>query len=121
MSFSGHKNYFGKRGLTGFPMEVPPKFSKYNCIEYYKSPISEQGYWDESSQYLYFWPAAQVFEDVEKQFLVIGSAGVDGIDWGYRKGIDGLWAYYPIEQKFFLIATSFQELVEGWLSGKITV
>ena len=43
-------------------------------------------------------------------FLQIGGPGVDGIAFGYRTGKFGVWAYYPSEGRFELVAKSAQEL-----------
>lgn len=102
-------------------MRLPSKLQAYNCDDYLASPIADQGFWDESGQIWYFLPLKDIYEHTDKQFLVVGSAGVDGIEWGYRKGCDGLWAYYPIEQTFKFLASTFQELVDGWLSGNIKI
>jgi hypothetical protein len=102
-------------------MGVPTKWQEYNCGDYFTSVLAEHGYWDEAGQYWYFWPAAQVYEDRDRLFLVIGSAGVDGIHWGYRKGQKGLWAYYPIEGEWRWLASTVSGLLDGWLSGEIKV
>jgi hypothetical protein len=107
--------------LVGISMVVPERWQEYNCEDYFASPLAETGYWDEGGQYWYFWRADRILEDHKRQFLVIGSAGVDGIDWGYRKGLRGLWAYYPIDSEFVLLTDTFAELVERWLSGRLTV
>jgi hypothetical protein len=102
-------------------MSVPERWREYSCEDYFTSPIAATGYWDEPGQYWYFWPAERVVEDTEREFLVVGSAGVDGINWGYRKGHRGLWAFYPIDGEFALLAPTFEQLVDGWLSGRLTV
>ena len=52
---------------------------------------------------------------------MIGRPGVDGIEWGYRRGLRGLWAHYPIENRFVHLASTAQELRDGYASGRITV
>jgi hypothetical protein len=99
---------------------VPVRWHEYDCGDYFSSALAEHGYWDEPGQYWYIWPADRVYEDVDLQFLRIGSAGVDGIDWGYRRGHSGLWAY-PINGEFVWLAPTAQALLQGWLSGAITV
>lgn len=102
-------------------MLVPEHWRDYRCEDYFASSLAETGYWDEPGQYWYFWPADRVVEDPGRQFLIIGGPGVDGIDWGYRKGRRGLWAYYPIGRRYVLLAPTFAELADGWLSGRLTV
>lgn len=99
---------------------VPKRWREYHCGDYFSSALSEHGHWDEPGQYWYIWPAERCYEDTGRQFLVIGSAGVDGIDWGYRLGQSGLWAY-PIDGEFVWLAPTAQALLQGWLTGAITV
>jgi hypothetical protein len=99
----------------------PVRWCDFNCADYFSSGLAEHGYWDEPGQYWYIWPAERVYEDSELQFLVIGSAGVDGIDWGYRRGHSGLWAWFPIDAEFVALAPTTDALLQGWLSGAITV
>jgi hypothetical protein len=100
---------------------LPTRWRDFNCADYFSSALADHGYWDEPSQYRYIWSAEQVYEDGERQFLVIGGPGVDGIDWGYRRGHSGLWAWFPIDAEFVAIAATAEALLQGWLSGAITV
>jgi hypothetical protein len=102
-------------------MDVPETWRPYDCGDYFLSSLSERGWWDEAAQYWYIEPAERVFEDTSRELLVIGGPGVDGIRWGYRRGHRGIWAHYPIEDDFVLIAPSAAELRDGYASGRITV
>ena len=107
-------------GIQRLKPVLPVRWRDFNCADYFSSPLAERGYWDHLSQYWYIWPAERVYEDSELQFLVIGSAGIDGIDWGYRPGHSGLWARYPIDAEFVALASTVEALLQGWLSGVIT-
>lgn len=100
---------------------MPARWCDYHCADYFDSKLAENGYWDEPGQYWYIVSADRVYEDTERQLLVIGGPGVDGIDWGYRLRHTGLWAWYPIDAEFAAIAATAQALLQGWLSGAITV
>jgi hypothetical protein len=102
-------------------MDVPEKWHSYDCRDYFLSPLSESGWWDEAGQCWYIEPAEHVYEDGEREFLVIGRPGVDGIEWGYRRGHQGIWAFYPIGREFVLLAESASEFREGYESGRIWV
>jgi len=108
-------------GLERGKPRTPRRWVPYQCDDYFASPLAERGYYDEPSQFLYILPAELVYEDAEKPFLVIGSAGVDGITWGYRLGMAGVWAWYPIGGEFRYMAPTVNTLLDGWLSGRITV
>jgi hypothetical protein len=102
-------------------MDVPERWLEFDCGDYFSSALAVHGYWDEPGQHWYIWPAERVYQDIGRQFLVIGDAGVDGIDWGYRRGEPGLWACYPIDGEFVWLAPTAEVLLEGWLSGAIKV
>lgn len=102
-------------------MKVPETWSEYPCIDYCSSRFAESGWFDELGQYWYIERAGGVDIDPDSQLLVIGRPGVDGILWGYRKGIDGLWAYYPIDRDYVHIADGVEDLRDGYASGRITV
>lgn len=100
---------------------VPERWRGFGCSDYFGSALSEHGYWDEAGHYWYIWPFGQVYEADDLQLLVIGGPGVDGIDWGYRVGHSGFWAYYPNSREFVWLAPTADALLQGWLSGSITV
>jgi hypothetical protein len=102
-------------------MEIPGRLQEYPCSDYFQSELSEQGYWDESAQIWLIVAADEAEEQPEIGFLAIGRAGVDGIDFGYRKGEPGFWAYHPMESEFQLLAPTVQEFLAGWCSGSISV
>lgn len=102
-------------------MTVPPQFANYKCADYFASDRYTHGVWDDKSQLWVIVSADEVIEHPELELLVVGRPGCDGIEFGYRKGLDGLWAYYPIEQVFELVAPTVRNLVEDWFSGALTV
>lgn len=108
---------------AGIPPGSPVVASRwlgYHCEEYFSEGWAEQGHFDEFSQTPVIVPLPEAYEDVEHQFLVIGHSGCDGIDFGYRNGHSGLWAY-QIDGEFKLMADTVADLVEGWCSGKLSV
>jgi hypothetical protein len=102
-------------------MDVPEKWRGYECSDYFRSPLAEDGWWDGGGQYWYIEPARNLVEDLTLEFLVIGGPGVDGIRWGYRRRRPGVWAHYPIENEFVLLASTASELRVGYSSGRIIV
>ena len=99
---------------------VPSRWLGYHCEEYFSEGWAERGHFDQFSQTPVIDPYAEVYEDVDHQFLVVGHSGGDGIDFGYRNGHTGLWAY-PIDGEFKFMADTVAELVEGWCSGRLSV
>jgi hypothetical protein len=98
-------------------MSIPEGFRGYQCAEYFED--FARGVWSESEQ---MWLIVSAGDVVEREdFLVIGRAGVDGIEFGYRRDAVGIWAHYPIEGDFRHVAPSVRALVEGWLVGNIRV
>jgi hypothetical protein len=102
-------------------MDVPEHWGPYSCADYYSSQLAAHGYWDEPGQLWTIEPAERVEEDAEAEFLQVGRPGCDNIGFGYRRGQPGLWAYHRMERRFQYLAPSVQLLLDGWLSGKISV
>jgi hypothetical protein len=102
-------------------MTTPANWSHYHCDDYFDSDLPLSGWWDEASQCQYIEPVQHLVENPARRFLVIGRPGVDGIEWGYRSGFEGIWAYYPIDDAFVWLAASALDLRTGYASGRITV
>jgi Putative addiction module component len=99
----------------------PNHLHGYHCTEYFRDGWAENGLYDQRSHYWLINPVRDLDDNMRSGFFAIGGPGVDGVLFCYRYGHKGLWAYYPIEQRFAFLAPSLVELVEGWNSGKITV
>lgn len=103
-------------------MEVPQHWREYRCEDYFASPLALHGYWDEPGQFWYIEPAERVVEDVQAQFLQVGSAGVDNIGFGYHRGMPGFWALHRMEGgRLQYLAPTVLQFLDGWLSGAIIV
>jgi hypothetical protein len=102
-------------------MQVPAHLRGYPCDDYFGSELADKGYWDEPSQLMLIVPTSEVEELPELSFLVVGRPGVNGINFGYRVGQPGLWAYYPIDQEFVFVAPTVAQLVAAFESGKLIV
>jgi hypothetical protein len=100
---------------------IPEPFRAYHCADYFSSDEMTHGVWDDFSILWVILPAREVTERPDIDFLVIGRPGVDGIEFGYRANRDGIWAYYPIDNDFVLLAPTITAFLEGWRSKKITV
>jgi hypothetical protein len=81
-------------------MNVPQQWRAYPCEDYFRDGWSERGHFDEPSQTPLIVPLTEAYENAEAEFFAVGRSGCDGIDFGYRKGHPGLWAYYPIDSEF---------------------
>lgn len=93
--------------------------SDFEAREYLDSVEFRDGVFDSEAQVQLIEAPERAVERVD--FLVIGRPGVDGIEWGYRKGSPGIWAYYPLEDEFRELAPSLREFLDGWRNGGITV
>jgi hypothetical protein len=94
-------------------------WSRYQCGDYLASRWADVGYWDESSLVMLIVPGVEVEET--RNLLVVGHPGVDGIQFGYRVGHPGLWAYKPIGREVSFMAATVADLVEKWVSGELSV
>lgn len=102
-------------------MGIPEQYSAYACEEYFRNGSSERGHFDKPSYTLVVVPFSETYENSEADFFAIGRSGTDGIDFGYRKGHEGLWAFYPIDRDFRYMAATVAELVDGWCSGRLSI
>ena len=101
-------------------MEVPEQWRHYQCEDYFASAFATTGFWDEPSQLWVIEPADRVEEDREEQFLQVGSPGVDGISFGYRKGMPGFWAFRQVvDREFQYLVPTIQEFLTAWFAGRI--
>ena len=100
---------------------IPERYQSYECTAYFESERFTRGFYDEAAHLHTFYPAAELVEHPALGFLAIGRPGVGGIEWGYRRGQTGLWAYYPTTGEFEHLAPTVAELFEGWYAGRITV
>jgi hypothetical protein len=102
-------------------VDVPVRFRDYLCAEYFADGWSERGHFDELSQTLVVVPLTEAYENPDIGFFGVGRSGCGGIDFGYRRGHLGLWAYHPIGREWQYMAASVAELAEGWCSGRLSV
>ncbi|MBI1187189.1 MAG: hypothetical protein GC206_07645 [Alphaproteobacteria bacterium] len=89
------------------------------ATEYFKRYAD--GRFDEAGRMWLILPRAEARIDPERGALVIGDAGVDGVVFCLRKGLDGVWAFDPTENEFQLKAASLEHLERGWKDGTIWV
>jgi cell wall assembly regulator SMI1 len=51
----------------------------------------------------------------------IGTPHTDGIDFAFQKNNESIFAWFPIEQKFRIIAPNLEQFIIGWLSNDIAI
>lgn len=105
-------------------MHSLPDRSSFGCwtpeIEEYFERFSA-GIYDEGSFLQLIFPEDGLAIKRNENDLVIGTPGCDGMDFCFRRGEPGVWAYYPYEDRYLRVASNLQELVEGWRAGSIAV
>ncbi len=89
------------------------------AAEYFAS--FSDGRWDEAGKYGFIYSRQQARISKDGERLYIGRAGVDGIEFVFRRGSPGIWAYYPIDGDYMLKADTMTSFEEGWRAGEITV
>lgn len=52
--------------------------------------------------------------------LMIGSAGVDGIEFALRRGLPGVWVFFPYRVEWQRLAADIATFEADWLSDQIT-
>jgi hypothetical protein len=108
-----------QHGLPPRCSVLPERWRGFRCDDYFASRLATDGHYDTESQYLYVFPRHRIHEDEEREFLVVG--GCDVCAWGYRRDRTGVWAWYPIDAEFKLLAPGIEALLAGWLAGTIRV
>jgi hypothetical protein len=107
-------------GLPPRATIVPGRWEAFSCVDYFESRFARTGSAD-SSGFSFVLPLNEIYEDSELELLVIGGPGCDGIVWGYRPQMMGIWAWYPIDGTFALMASDIDDLVHGWRGGSVVV
>jgi hypothetical protein len=87
--------------------------------EYFQSFLDER--YNDAGRHWFITPGSDITIQREGSDLVVGSAGCDLIDFCFRNGSDGVWAYYPIDDEYVLVAATLNELETGWKDGSIKV
>ena len=100
---------------------IPAKFREFHCAEYFGAFQFSLGVFLPEAQLQIIYPSSDLRVIEVSRFLAIGSAGADGIEFGYRTAEKGLWAFCPQEERFEFVANSLIELVQGYRAGAITV
>ncbi len=115
-------NSLSESALDEPDTRTPPNhLSGFDCDDYFSDGYAQRGHYDAPAHLWVVKPFHELDAGMRLGFLAVGDAGVDGIRFGYRFGMHGLWAYYPIGHEFVWKAATLAELVEGWCSGTITV
>ena len=83
--------------------------------------ICEDGYYSTAEHHWLIRPQDEWETRNAGQWLEIGGSGVDGISWALRRDEEGVFAHYPIEDRFEWKAKDVESLIAGWFSGQITV
>lgn len=83
-------------------------FSKYYC--------------EESFIYVVL-PGDDIKKDKSRDWLIIGSPGVDGIEFRVKsdESEDTVFAFYPFDIEYIKIADSAEHLVLKWKAGEIVL
>ncbi len=83
--------------------------------------LPKNGYFDPKSRYWIIRNKDDWEFDKKRKFLIFGGPGVDGLEFGIRQDLEGIWVYYYIDNEFVKIAESVADLIEGWTTGRISV
>jgi hypothetical protein len=65
-------------------------------------------------------PADKIKADESNEWLIIGSPGVDGIEFRVKQTDDtAVFVYYPYEDENIKVADTPEELIEIWKAGRL--
>jgi hypothetical protein len=108
-----------RKGLLGTLDVMAEDFGRFDCLEYFRD--FQAGRYDPVAQLWFILPAQQLQVDSEREALVVGRPGVDGIDFCYRAGHPGIWAYYPILREWVAVSPTLKGLEDQWNKGLLRV
>jgi len=80
-----------------------------------------EGFYSENEKYWTIRTRCEWKHDPDREWICLGGPGVDGIEFGVRKGRVGVFAYYALDAEFIVKAESVPELIHGWTNGSIAV
>ena len=80
-----------------------------------------EGRRDQSVGSAYIYRAEDARQSSDNERLYIGRAGVDGVEFVYRRGSPGIWAYYPLEGDTEWKADDIDSFEQAWRAGSINV
>lgn len=68
-------------------------------------------------------PADEIKTDDTNQWLIIGSPGVDGIEFRVKNQNPDttVYVYYPIDDEHIWIANSVEDLISKWKEEKVVL
>jgi hypothetical protein len=98
---------------------IPQEFDRFDCLEYFRD--FGAGRYDADAQLWFILPVAQVQVHGEDDALIVGRPGVDGIEFCYRFGHSGVWAFYPIEREWRAVSSTLRDLESRWNDGALIV
>ena len=96
-----------------------PKDCPDGAAEYFRS--FTDGRYDPAAHLRFIYNSDETHLSEDRQAFFVGRPGADGIEFAYRKGHRGLWAFYPSEERWHFVAPDIVALERDWLSGELKV
>jgi len=98
-------------------VHLPSELRDTGCLDYFKD--YQAGRYDEEGYAWFVLPVEDVYINDESGGLVIGSPGVDGIEFCFRPNHSGVWAFYPINGEWLHVADTMKEFESKWTANEI--
>ena len=89
--------------------------------DYEVATLPRDGHFSETDQFWIFAPVIEWVLHNGGDWLAVGGPGVDGISWALLRNRSGLFAVYPIEERFVPVAANGPDLILKWTSGTLRV
>ena len=80
-----------------------------------------EGRYDPTAHLQFIYPLSEARLSGDSSAFFIGRPGADGIEFAYRAEHQGIWAFYPAEDRWTLVASDIASLERDWLSGDLKV
>ncbi|NNE81769.1 MAG: hypothetical protein HKN18_15995 [Silicimonas sp.] len=79
------------------------------------------GRYDDDAQIGFIYSSQEARLSEDGHVFYIGRPDVDGIEFAYRRGHPGIWAWYPIDADWVRVAPDIETLERDWFARKLTV
>ncbi|MFD1340832.1 hypothetical protein [Litorisediminicola beolgyonensis] len=89
------------------PSRSPPEAARY-------FDAFAEGRWDDDAQLGYIYPQDRARLAEDGSVLIVGTAGVDGLEFAIRDGHPKVWVFYPLDAEWRQVALDIDTLDRAW-------
>jgi hypothetical protein len=107
-----------QRGIDLITREMAKPWEP-SCEEYFTN--YQKGFYDQPNSLQLILRLEDSRIDADRGDLVFGHAGVNGIYFCFRQGLEGVFAYYPITDEYVAVSPTIGNFLQRWNEGSLTL